>query len=210
MLQDNLFSSAVSVENRAVGSRSSKSFINEGRLTAIMNEAESGDYLLVSFAFNDFTDVEERMALTGKAETDKNGYKYWLKKYIDACSEKGVILVFVTAPPTYNNEGKKLGAYADEMKQMAEQYSIPVIDVYSKINALDTEIAKGYYMIFNKSDYANDDVFNTQSRYKGLCDSSADGSYKDVIHFRKEGAAAIAEYITDGLRNLSVIGNYVK
>ena len=96
------------------------------------------------------------------------------------------------------------------MKQMEEQYSIPVIDVYSKINALDTEIAKGYYMIFNKSDYANDDVFNTQSRYKGLCDSSADGSYKDVIHFRKEGAAAIAEYITDELRNLSVIGNYVK
>ena len=43
----------VKVNNAALGGRSSRNFIEEGRLDGIMNAAQKGDYLLVQFGHND-------------------------------------------------------------------------------------------------------------------------------------------------------------
>ena len=43
----------VKVNNAALGGRSSRTFIEEGRLDGIMNAAQKGDYLFVQFGHND-------------------------------------------------------------------------------------------------------------------------------------------------------------
>lgn len=45
----NYFGSNVTVVNKSVGSRSTKSFYDEGRLDEILNMANPGDYLLIQF-----------------------------------------------------------------------------------------------------------------------------------------------------------------
>ena len=48
-----LFTSDVAFVNKAIGGRSSKSFIDEGRLTEIVGLLKTGDYLLAQWGIND-------------------------------------------------------------------------------------------------------------------------------------------------------------
>ena len=43
------------VENRAIGGRSSKSYIEEGKLDDLLEDIKPGDYLLVQWGHNDAT-----------------------------------------------------------------------------------------------------------------------------------------------------------
>ncbi|MEO5767920.1 MAG: SGNH/GDSL hydrolase family protein, partial [Polyangia bacterium] len=47
------FNSQVKISNQAIGGRTSRRFIGEGRLTTILNAMKPGDYLLVQFGTND-------------------------------------------------------------------------------------------------------------------------------------------------------------
>lgn len=49
------FTSRITVANRAIGGRSSRSFIEQGRLAAIQAVIRPGDYLFVQFGHNDAT-----------------------------------------------------------------------------------------------------------------------------------------------------------
>lgn len=51
-LQDYLYPS-LNVSNHAVGGRSSKSFISEGRLDIVSANLKEGDFLLIQFGHND-------------------------------------------------------------------------------------------------------------------------------------------------------------
>src|SRR6266571_2401212 len=47
------FTTAVTWSNRAIGGRSSKSFVDEGRLASILSVILPGDYLFIQFGHND-------------------------------------------------------------------------------------------------------------------------------------------------------------
>ena len=51
------FIPGVRVENRAMGGRSTKSFLSEGRLQKIETEIQPGDLLLIQFSHNDESDL---------------------------------------------------------------------------------------------------------------------------------------------------------
>lgn len=63
----------VTVNNYAQGGRSSRSFINEGKLDTILNNIKAGDYLLMQFGHNDCSNgasyYEERFAPLYTADT---------------------------------------------------------------------------------------------------------------------------------------------
>lgn len=74
-LQEYFNSNEVEVINRAEGGRSSRSFINQGRLDDILNEIKPGDYLFIQFGINDgltldTARLEHSVAL---GEPDSNG-----------------------------------------------------------------------------------------------------------------------------------------
>ncbi len=62
------------VINKAEGGRSSRSFINEGRLDNILSEIKEGDYLFIQFGHNDSADI--------KAKDTANRYSYKLERSV--------------------------------------------------------------------------------------------------------------------------------
>ena len=83
----------VTVHNHALNGRSSKSFLDEGRWTAIYDSIQPGDYVIIQFGHNDEKPAE-------KLHTDPSTtYKQLLKKYIDESHAKVRIPLFV--PPSF-------------------------------------------------------------------------------------------------------------
>lgn len=56
----------IKIPNHAVNGRSTKSFIEQGRLAVIENEIRTGDFLFIQFGHND------------EKESDKSRYKHLL------------------------------------------------------------------------------------------------------------------------------------
>ena len=73
----------VTIQNHAVGGRSSKSFITEGRLDKIIDEITATDYLFIQMGHNDSTrDRPERCT------EPYEDYKIYLQQYIDEARAK--------------------------------------------------------------------------------------------------------------------------
>ena len=76
----------VNVVNKAVGSRSTKSFLAEGRLTDIERTIQPGDLLLIQFTHNDTSDLVWR-------HTDPNtSFSANLEIYVDRHADSTPIL----------------------------------------------------------------------------------------------------------------------
>jgi fibronectin type 3 domain-containing protein/lysophospholipase L1-like esterase len=87
---DRFLSDDVTVDNRAIGGRSSKNFISQGRLDEVLRLVKPGDYLFVQFGHNDATyGVDDRFA----APAD---YAEYLRTYVDGAVQRGATPVIVT------------------------------------------------------------------------------------------------------------------
>lgn len=118
----------VLVQNQATSGRSSKSFIDEGRLRKISDLIEKGDYLFIQFGHNDNKPDKER-------HTEPfSSYKRYLKKYIQHARNKQAVPVLITPVQRRsfdeNNIFKEThGDYPLAMRQLAKQYEVPLIDL---------------------------------------------------------------------------------
>ena len=122
------FSSPVLVHNFAVGGRSTKTFISEGRLKKALGEP--ADFALIQFGHND-SHAKDHPEATDAA-TD---YRQNLKTCIDACLAAKVQPILVTPMHRRVFKGGKLTTellpYADAMKAVAEEKQISVVDLYT-------------------------------------------------------------------------------
>ena len=66
----------VTIENRSIGARSSRSFINEGKWDMLLSRALPGDYCFIQWGHNDATAVRPNRYV---APSD---FAWWLKKYV--------------------------------------------------------------------------------------------------------------------------------
>jgi len=166
-----LFTSGISFSNHAIGGRSSKSFVDEGRLAAILRLIKPGDYLFVQFGHNDiYSDP--------RLHTDPyTTYKTYLAMYIDQSRQYGAIPVLVTpmGKRRYDSSGRFLNDFADRaaaMRQLAVEKGVPLIDLNAKSIAFYNGIGVA----------ATSDVF------------LADG-----IHFQEYGAGQLARLVVQGV-----------
>lgn len=178
------------IENHAIAARSSKSFIEQGRLDEIMKVAKPGDFLALQFGHNDANkEKEERFVPIDKFEN-------WLEKYVDACNAKNIQCFFVT-PVTmreFDSDGKCIIAfkeYRDAMIKAAEKFSIPYIDLSilstNYISEIGPEKSKELYLWVKP----------------GEC---PDGNFKegstDNAHFREHGAYVMASLIAEEIKRI--------
>ncbi|MBP5151342.1 MAG: hypothetical protein ILP13_00355 [Lachnospiraceae bacterium] len=181
----------LNIENHAFAARSSRSFIEQGRLEEIMKVAEPGDYLFVQFAHNDAYKAREERYVAPE------DFHIWLQKYKDACDERGMTCVYVT-PVTmrvFDKEGNcqiAFREYADEMVKFASSVKAPLVDLSALSTALMTEVgpkaARDYYLWIAPGEYPDTDL--------------KDGA-NDNAHFQENGAVRIAELVAEGLKELS-------
>lgn len=118
-------SSAI-IENRAIGGRSSKSFIDEGKLNSILNSIRPGDYLFVQWGDNDATYTRPNRYVSSA------DFHTYLQKYIDGAKQRGATCVLVTPPPRYTFSNGVCGIsfldYRQVMLDMAAAQNIPVLE----------------------------------------------------------------------------------
>ncbi len=180
----------VKVVNYAKNGRSTKSFIDEGRMKPIEDQIKAGDFLFIQFGHND-----EKIHDPARYTEPFSGYQENLASMIAVARERGAFPVLIT--PLERRcfaEGDQLGLgehsdYVAAMKQTAESLQIPLVDLYSmsrhELRRAGAEKTKNWYMHLPAGIYP--------SHMDGLTDNT---------HLRYEGAVVYAGCIARGLKEL--------
>ncbi|WP_054942888.1 rhamnogalacturonan acetylesterase [Paenibacillus ihuae] len=184
------FKHDVAVANHAVGGRSSKSFIQEGRLDTIMEEIKEGDYLFIQFGHNDQKWDEAR-------HTDPHTtYPEYLRQYIARARAKQTIPVLITSVHRryYDADGKLTdthGDYLEAVRQLAAEEEVPLIDLAGKSKRLFEEAGpqetKSIFLWGAPGEWMNHP-----------------GGIVDNTHFQERGSLRIAELVVQGIRELGL------
>ncbi|WP_411345302.1 rhamnogalacturonan acetylesterase [Paenibacillus sp. WLX1005] len=183
------FDSGVVISNHAIGGRSSRSFIEQGRLDTILNQIQPGDYLMIQFGHNDADTKPERY-------TPVNDYRNYLKQYIDGARSKGAnpILVTSVSRRDYDANGQfktSFPTYVQAMKEVAVETNTPLLDLSARSVALYNQVGvEGTKSIF---------LHAAAGIYPYFPDGVADNT-----HFQEQGAVRIASLVADGIRDLQL------
>lgn len=189
MLHEYLDSRAT-VENRAVGGTTSRSYIDFGHFAKIEADIAAGDTLLVQFGTNDgnknATYQHDGQTIPYFLEPGTD-YKTYLAKYIELASAKGAHLIFVTPPPrnsAYCTGGNGTGGHAQAMRELGSERGIPVAD----LNMRSVEYLKAICPAPTPEDF-----------FLLRGDGSVDGT-----HFQENGARHLAAMVADEVAAMSV------
>ena len=180
----------VKVNNAALGGRSSRTFIEEGRLDGVMQSAQKGDYLFVQFGHNDRDYSKEARYV--KPE-DFPGY---IQKYVDAGNKKGVNVVLIS-PMNLNGSRNVFSTGSNNydargmMQTVAKNNKIPFVDLNMKS-----------YNMYNTT-YKNIPDYVTRYLYKklekGEYPNYPDGVNDGTTHFQEMGSMGHAQMICEEL-----------
>lgn len=175
------------VINRAIGGRSTKSFIAEGRWDRLMTESRPGDTVLIQFGHNDASSNRpERFAPAATIYRDN------LLRMIWEAKGRGLTPVLVTPPARRSFENGKakadFAAYSAVMRDLVATTGVPVLDLEGRSLALlDTTgqaASKAFYLHLTPADKVP--AFPT-----GLTDDT---------HFSELGARAMADIVAGELK----------
>jgi lysophospholipase L1-like esterase len=180
----------VVVANHATSGRSSRSFIDEGRLAAIQAEIQKDDFLFIQFGHNDEKNDPERNT------EPYTTYKQYLTQYIEAARSVGAHPVLLTSVQRrYFNEDGTLqdthGDYLPAMRELAAEQGVPLIDMAEKTKALyeslGPERSKALFVIGERGEFV--------SHPDGVVDNT---------HFQDYGAVKVAGLVAEGIRELNL------
>ena len=130
------------IQNHAIGGRSSRTFLTEGRWDKIMSNLEKGDYVIMQFGHNDGGALDDtaraRGTIRGIGEESKEifnpktnkqetvyTYGWYMRKYIRDAKAKGAIpIVCSPIPRNQWKEGKVVrskDSYSGWAQQVAKE-----------------------------------------------------------------------------------------
>ncbi|WP_413300793.1 rhamnogalacturonan acetylesterase [Bacillus sp. 1P10SD] len=186
------FDDQVVVNNEATPGRSSRSFIDEGRLDSILNHIEKGDYLFIQFGHND-----EKIKDPTRYTEPYSTYKRYLKQYIDGARAKQAIPVLLTpVERRYFTEDGVLsdthGKYPNAMKELGLEEHVPVIDLTEGSNTLFQKLGPEK----TKNVFLWLDAGENRNYPNGV---------KDNTHFQVAGAKKIARLVVDGIEESKLV-----
>jgi lysophospholipase L1-like esterase len=179
----------VEVVNRAVGGRSTRTFISEGRWDRLMAELAPGDVVLIQFGHNDgSTQRPERYAPAATLYRDN------LLRFIWEAKGKGAVPVLVTPPARRSFENGRVKAdyaeYSQVMRELVVVTGVPLIDLEARsrtmVERAGEEGAKRLYLHHTADE-------RIAAFPKGIADDT---------HFSELGARGIANLVAEGLKDL--------
>ncbi|WP_233530905.1 rhamnogalacturonan acetylesterase [Paenibacillus alkalitolerans] len=191
------FTDDITFTNRAIGGRSSKSFVLDGRLDTILTNIRPSDYLFIQFGHNDASSRPERY-------TDPyTTYKQYLAMYVDGARQRHAIPVLVTpvGRRSWDSEGQFKNDFPDyciAMKQVAEEKNVPLLDLNTRsielYNSIGIEDTKSIFLWLEPGEYPN-----------------YPNGVQDNTHFQEAGALQIAKVVSEGIRDMDLaIKEYLK
>ena len=156
-----LVKDGVTVKNRSIGGRSTKSFKAEKRWENLLREVKKGDFVIIQFGHNDGTkDKPERY-------TDpRTEYKENMKGFVEDVRKAGGIPVIATSIPfgIYLENGSLkpagfLDPYLKSAREVAAETKCDLVDLYAyadkELNAVGEKKGTSLYLVLNPGDYPN-------------------------------------------------------
>jgi lysophospholipase L1-like esterase len=181
-----LFRDGVSVDNRAIGGRTAKRFLDEKRLDQLLEATSPGDYVFVQFGTND-GNRSATYELGGKTypyyADPQTDFTATLTTYIERVTARGATAVLVTPPPrnsAYCTGGNGTSAHAEAMRQLGAKRATVVLD----LNARSVAYLKAICPAPQPEDF-----------FLLRADGTVDGT-----HFQEHGARVLASLVADALR----------
>ncbi|MGL6174163.1 MAG: rhamnogalacturonan acetylesterase [Cellulosilyticaceae bacterium] len=164
----------IEIYNYAKNGRSSKSFMEEGRLEKINQSIQAGDFLLIQFGHNDQKEDEKRHT------EPYTTYQEYLTQYVEVARKNQAIPVLITSlyRRHFDEMGNLLenvhGEYPHAMVELGDKLEVPVIDLCTKskkiLQDLGEERSRELFMNLGanqSTQYPEGIVDNTHLRYKG-------------------------------------------
>lgn len=184
----NYFDASVTIDNRAKGGRSTRTFLSENRWQPVADSLRPGDYVIIQFGHND----EGPLSRFPDRYTSVPDYKTNLIKFVTETQAKKAnpILVTPVSRSLYDKTGELIDTHFEYSKAVFEvgtQYHVPVIDLNKKSRELFKSLGPA----------------NTKILFMQL-DSAEHPNYplgrKDATHFNEYGARKIAEIVLNQLK----------
>ncbi|MCC8015388.1 MAG: pectinesterase family protein [Eubacterium sp.] len=225
------FNDDVEIINKAEGGRSSRSFMNQGRLDEICNEAGEGDYVFIQFGINDGqTEDNYRLEYSvALGEPDAEGVYPSIRPTAVATPQVLIDCYGETDYPYgetyYPYEGGTFKWYIQEyVKRISETGATPVLltpicrvffDEDGKITPHHGENDGYIKVILQVAEETGCDVIDfyevTKDLYEsygvlmvqGLANIKADGSV-DLTHYNKFGANIIASKFAEAVKEAAI------
>jgi lysophospholipase L1-like esterase len=181
--------STVSVDNRAVNGRSTRTFIEEKRWDPVVNDLQEGDYVFIQFGHNDEVPAK-------KSYVPEKDFKDNLIKYVTDTRNKKANPVLITpvARRKFDSSGhiqETHAVYAQIVRDVAKENKVPLIDLSEKSKALyqqlGPEVSKQLFNYLLPGEHPN----------------YPDGK-EDDTHFSESGARKIAEIVLAEIKNLKL------
>ncbi len=128
----------ISISNQAIGGRSSRTFITEGRWDKIMATLQKGDYVIMQFGHNDAGPLDDTARARGtirgigndsseiynpirKIKETVYSYGWYMRKYVRETKSKGAIPIVCSLVPRDNWKDGKVTRSADSYALWAQQ-----------------------------------------------------------------------------------------
>lgn len=169
-LSDYFDTTKIKMENDAIGGRSSRTFLTEGRWDKIMASIKKGDYVIMQFGHNDSGPLDDtaraRGTIKGIGEESKEIYNpitkkqevvytygWYMRKYIRDAKAKGAVAIVCSPIPRNDwKEGKVVrsgNSYAGWAEQVAKEEGAYFIDlnnlVATRYESLGADAVKAYF-----------------------------------------------------------------
>ncbi|MCF4137731.1 rhamnogalacturonan acetylesterase [Streptomyces sp. Tue 6430] len=171
------------VANHAVNGRSSKSFVDEGRLDVVLASIRPGDFLLIQFAHND-----EKTTDPARYTEPWTTYQDHLRLYVDGARSRGARPVLATPVERrrFDADGNALpthGEYPAAMRALATAEDVALLDLQALSLALWQKLGP-----------------EETKRYFNWT-----GTEQDNTHFNPPGAIAVARLVAAELLRRRVL-----
>jgi rhamnogalacturonan acetylesterase len=192
----------ITIYNHAIGGRSSRTFISEGRWDKVLPELKKGDYVLMQFGHNDASPVNDTLRargtirglgeeleeidnlITRKHET-VHTYGWYMRKYVNEVKAKGAIPIICSPIPRNSWANGRIVRPTDSYPQwaqaVAESNGAFFINLYERVARTydltpPTEVKQLYFTL------------------------------ADDTHTSRQGAELNARLMAEGIRDLKKCG----
>ncbi len=183
--------SRISVRNHAIGGRSSRTFITDGRWDKILETLTKGDYVIMQFGHNDASPLDDTARARGtikgigddsieiynpirKMKETVYSYGWYMRKYVNEAKAKGAIPIICSPVPRDNWKNGKIirNDYVSWAKQVAEQTGAFYIDLQELIalqyEKMDTATVNAFFPADKTHTNRDGAVLNAQEVVAGI------------------------------------------
>lgn len=145
----------IRISNQAIGGRSSRTFITDGRWDKILANLQKGDYVIMQFGHNDGSALDDTARARGtikgigndsmeiynpirKQKEIVHTYGWYMRKYVNEAKARGAIPIVCSPIPRNDwKDGKVLRSndtYTKWAKEVADQTGAYFIDLHNIIS----------------------------------------------------------------------------